>query len=162
MARRTVDDPTDKDAPQDVAPPLMNMSEEEFKEVFEGEIEASDREKALFALFTCSSYATAAKRAGISPYKLRKLLADPSFNADLRELRNQLLARAFEGMLGLFQEATKTLTGLLRKGSNAQKIDASRLVLEHVHLSNIALRDQAESEALLQTDQDEVYSGDEE
>lgn len=155
MARRTKDDPTAPKGsiPQAEIPPMLEMGAEEYQSCFD--FTANDMERAVFAVFTTNSLPEAARRSGLTLPRLKKWLDDPRFQEAVRELRNQLLARAFEGMLSLFTEASKSMLGILRDGTAAQKIDAARLVYEHCHLSNMALRDMAESEALLRVEPNE-------
>jgi AcrR family transcriptional regulator len=111
---------------------------------------ASKRKKTkydlLMALACGATVAQAADKAGVSERTVYRRLADPAFQAELDQLRADMVQRSAGMLTAASLEAIKTVVGLL--GSNAPeqvRHGAARTILQY----GVRLRELAELQARL-------------
>jgi hypothetical protein len=104
------------------------------------------RHDLLMALTCGATVAQAADKTGLSERTVYRCLADPSFRAELDQLRADMVQRSAGMLTAASLEAIKTVVGLL--GSNASeqvRHGAARTILQY----GVRLRELAELQARL-------------
>lgn len=90
------------------------------------------REHAIAALLSCDTIAGAAKACGVAPVTLWRWLQDPSFEAQYRAARKQVVERAVSDLQLATAEAVMTLRRNLSCGNVAVEVRAAQIIIDQV------------------------------
>jgi hypothetical protein len=91
-----------------------------------------NREAIAVHVLTCSTYAEAAKAAGISYSSLYRLRQTPEFQEILRQVKNQMYSEAFTKSQGYALNAIETLRDIMNnpRATDSARVSAARTLLE--------------------------------
>ena len=88
------------------------------------------QERYLTALLTSSTQKEAAEKAGITPRWMREVMRDPEFAEEYARRKAAVVDDATRQIQAVYQKAIKALETVIDTGSNRDKINASRAILE--------------------------------
>ncbi|MDR1330214.1 MAG: hypothetical protein LBK23_11500 [Oscillospiraceae bacterium] len=91
-----------------------------------------NREHIAVCVLTCSTYAEAAKAAGISNATLYRLRQTPEFQEVLRKVKNQMYSEAFQKSQGYALGTVEALKRIMdtTTATDSARVSAARTLLE--------------------------------
>jgi hypothetical protein len=91
-----------------------------------------NREQIAVHVLTCSTYAEAAKAAGVSNATLYRLRQTPEFQETVRQVKNQMFAEAFQKSQGYALSAIEALKRIMdnNTATDSARVSAARTLLE--------------------------------
>ena len=93
----------------------------------------TNKERALAALLSSDTQTEAAAKCGLSDRTLRLYLADPTFNAEFKRRKRQIISDATRQLQASYQAAIRALCNIVenKKSTPGEKVSASRALLEY-------------------------------